>query len=234
MYWLKRTIALLVLATMALVPFYGSAEASVYEGTIAIDCAGMDATDTGAHILDRDNTGSGEERIRILAQDGAGTVILDYEYQTALGTYAGGVGDWTWDTAPAYNPITVQIISMAGNGLPEQVDFTATGSCAGLPVFEGVAAATEPGCRALVSIPDHAVGGTVVAPAQLYATPGEPVVPETVLDPGQTARVLGVDSSGSYYQILWVCERVWVPVGTIGPNFDDVWNGTPLPTVVVD
>jgi len=27
---------------------------------------------------------------------------------------------------------------------------------------------------------------------------------------------------------------VWVPKATLGPNYDAVWNGAPLPTAVVE
>jgi hypothetical protein len=43
-----------------------------------------------------------------------------------------------------------------------------------------------------------------------------------------------VDASGEFYQFVWSCNLLWAPVNTLGPNFDDVWNGTPLPTTVVE
>lgn len=64
--------------------------------------------------------------------------------------------------------------------------------------------------------------------------PGELVSPYTEIAAGQSARVIGMDASGQYYKILWVCDFVWVPASTIGPNYDDVWHGAPLPTAVVD
>jgi len=54
-----------------------------------------------------------------------------------------------------------------------------------------------------------------------------------VLPAGKTAWVLGQDASGQFYKIVWTCTMLWVPVSTMGPNFDAVWNGAPLPTNVV-
>ena len=51
---------------------------------------------------------------------------------------------------------------------------------------------------------------------------------------GNSARVIGLDASGQYYEIIWVCGYVWVPKATMGPNYDAVWNGAPLPVGVVD
>jgi hypothetical protein len=51
---------------------------------------------------------------------------------------------------------------------------------------------------------------------------------------GNSARVIGVDESGVYAKIIWVCDTYWVPASTLGPNYDFPWNGAPLPTVVVD
>ena len=95
-------------------------------------------------------------------------------------------------------------------------------------------AAPEAGCDAFVNIPDTAVGGAFVADAVINWAPGKPTSPAITIEAGKTARVLGVDASGAYYKIIWQCQEVWVPVTTMGPNFDAVWNGAPLPTGVVE
>jgi hypothetical protein len=89
-----------------------------------------------------------------------------------------------------------------------------------------------PGC--MLPIPSTAVGGSFVQNAETYWKPGETVSPSVVIDAGNTAHVLGVDATGAYYKIIWGCQYLWVPVETMGPNFDDVWNGAPLPTEVVE
>ncbi len=89
------------------------------------------------------------------------------------------------------------------------------------------------GCDMLIAIPSTAVVGAFVADAEVYWAPGKLVEPDTTITAGNTAWVLGVDETGAYYKIVWVCQYLWVPVSTMGPNFDKVWNGTPLPTGVV-
>ncbi len=91
-----------------------------------------------------------------------------------------------------------------------------------------------PGCDALLPIPSTAVGGTFVADAPVYWSPGKPTNPLVTIKAGNSARVIGLDASGQYYKIIWVCGYVWVPKATLGPNYDAVWNGAPLPVGVVD
>jgi len=50
---------------------------------------------------------------------------------------------------------------------------------------------------------------------------------------GKTAWVIGPDATGQWYKIAWACDFLWVPAGSLGPNFDDVWQGRPLPTNTV-
>ena len=90
------------------------------------------------------------------------------------------------------------------------------------------------GCPLMVHLPATAVVGAFVADARLFYAPGTAIEPELVLEAGKTAYVLGVDQSGAYYKIVWGCDYLWVPVGTMGPNPDSVWNNTPLPTGVVN
>jgi hypothetical protein len=98
---------------------------------------------------------------------------------------------------------------------------------------EGGVAGPEPGCDAVLDIPSTAVGGQFVTHAEVYWTPGELTNPLVVIPLGNTARVLGTDASGQYYQIIWACDFVWVRTNTIGPNFDNVWQGRPLPAGVI-
>lgn len=91
-----------------------------------------------------------------------------------------------------------------------------------------------PGCRVDLDIPSQAVGGLFVADASLYWAPGSLIMPQTTIEAGNTARVLGMDQSRQFYKIIWNCQKLWVPVSTMGPNPDAVWNSTPLPTTVVE
>lgn len=91
----------------------------------------------------------------------------------------------------------------------------------------GEVPATTPPCA--VGFPSGSVVGTFVAPAQLYSVPGQLVTPGLSLDAGKSAWVIGLDASGQYYKIFFACKLLWVQANTLGPNFDKVWNGTPLP-----
>jgi len=228
--WLRVVVLVLVVASaVGLVghdrPVYGIS----YDGTMIIDCDGFVADDASAW-LDRDNTGRQEEHYILIAWDGAGNVIYFQDSTANLGERVNGIGVASWTTPPECNPITFQAISAAGNELPEEIGFEATGVCEGLPTCNG----QVPGCDMLIDIPSTAVGGAFVADALAYYEPGKLVEPETTITAGNTAWVLGVDATGAYYKIVWGCQYLWVPVSTMGPNNDAVWNGTPLPTGVVE
>lgn len=89
-----------------------------------------------------------------------------------------------------------------------------------------------PGCDVTITIPDTAVGATITANTPVYWKPGE--MTDETLPAGLNVRAIGVDESGMYTKVLYVCGYYWVPTSNIGPNFDAVWNGAPLPTGVVN
>ncbi len=99
---------------------------------------------------------------------------------------------------------------------------------------DSIESIVSPGCDVLMPIPATAVGGTFVADAPVYWKPGELTSPLVTIKAGNTARVIGLDASGQYYKIIWVCDYLWVPKATLGPNYDAVWNGAPLPVEVVE
>jgi hypothetical protein len=92
----------------------------------------------------------------------------------------------------------------------------------------------SPTCIDLMPIPDWAVGGKFVSDAVLYWNPSADAATEYVIPAEQSAWVTGVDESGEYAKIIWVCDTLWVKANTLGPNPDYPWNGAPLPTVVVN
>ncbi len=210
---------------------------------ITMDCDGFSGT--AGVMFDRENHGdSVSESWRVVARDGSGTTI--YSTATLTTTYTAlpfgpveivAILDFfygtAWQSAPQTNPITMTIYSVAGtdsSGAPvgEESYMLAQGSCADLTVTVPVA-----GCDVLVDIPSTAVVGLFVADANLYWAPGNLTDPLATITAGNTAWVLGKDASGGYYKILWVCKFYWVPVGTMAPNPDAVWNSTPLPAEVV-
>jgi hypothetical protein len=95
------------------------------------------------------------------------------------------------------------------------------------------ASCAMPGCDVLMPLPSTAVVGSFVADTPLYSEPGVLISPTLTMAAGKTAWVIGVDASGQYYKIMWVCDFLWVPLNTLGPNYDAVWQGKPLPQDVV-
>jgi hypothetical protein len=92
-----------------------------------------------------------------------------------------------------------------------------------------------PGCDTTIAIPSTAVVGWFVTSAAAYWRPGQLVTnPPITIDAGKTYYVIGQDQSQQYYKILLGCDFVWVLKSTVGPNFDDVWHGMPLPTAIVN
>ncbi len=92
---------------------------------------------------------------------------------------------------------------------------------------------TAVGGNDMVDLPDTAVVGKFVDYTPLYYLPAEGATSDYAMEPGQSLYVYGVDATGKFYKVLMSGQFFWVPVEKMGPNFDDVWNGKPLPTIVV-
>lgn len=105
--------------------------------TVVLDCNGVTFTNTSTFKADRNNTGTGNEVITITLTDGAGNNLVSLGGGSVpLGTsitITPTGGPVPFDTPPQCNPLTLRIISNAGNGFPEQIFFEATGSCSRLP-----------------------------------------------------------------------------------------------------
>ncbi len=103
-----------------------------------------------------------------------------------------------------------------------------------VPTWE-VSCGPAVGCDTLMPMTPDAVVGRFVHATPLYFAPEQMIAPAVTMPAGKTAWVLGKDTSGDYYQIVWACDKLWVPVDAIGPNVGDpVWQGAPLPTGVVE
>ncbi len=220
---IRRFFLIGMVLVISLAGVFSVANANTYNGTVQITCTDFTAAGTGSDILDRDNTGVGQEQVRIDVFDGAGTVIYTLTFSNALATYPPGLIHTTlYSVAPQYNPITVKVTSLAGNELPEELAIIGTGSCAGLPTYG----------NACIALTPDAVVGDLPFSTQAYYAPGE-VSPGVVIDPG-TYWVLGEDASGEYYKIVLSCQYLWVPINSMQPSFQAPWSGQPLPTTVVD
>jgi hypothetical protein len=101
----------------------------------------MNPTCTGVTInityhVNRNNTGDpAVEHYALIVTDGSGKVLFEDEYIDFFDGTDNYVEAYT--VAPGYNPITAKLVSFAGNGLPEQVAYSNTYNCPGLPTGGG-------------------------------------------------------------------------------------------------
>lgn len=92
-----------------------------------------------------------------------------------------------------------------------------------------------PGCDLYIPLPSTAVVGEFKTDAAAYWKPGQLITnPSITIQAGKTYYVIGQDVTQQYYKVLISCSFVWVLKSTVGPNFDNVWMGKPLPTDIVD
>jgi hypothetical protein len=97
------------------------------------------------------------------------------------------------------------------------------------PAESGSESLSVPACG--ISIPSGSVVGQFTTNTLLYWAVQDGATTEAMVRAGQTAWTTGVN--GNYRQVVWSCQYLWVPLNTMGPNYDSVWNGTPLPTGAV-
>ena len=239
-HMIRRSALVLVLAVLISFAALPSHTSALTPGAIdlTIDCDGFSGT--AFVTFDRENNGNTvSERWRVMARDGAGSVIYDTGTLTTGGislpfpsadlvTVLDFFFGTAWQSPPQSNPITMTIYSLAGT------------DSSGAPVGEvsyllaqGTCSALTGGCDTLLALSSTAVVGQFVADADLYWAVGNLTSPLATITASNTAWVLGKDASGEYYKIAWVCNYYWVKVNTMGPNPDAVWNNTPLPTGVV-
>lgn len=114
------------------------------------------------------------------------------------------------------------------------VQVSATGCPVTPPAEDEEAAEPEPvpGCDVTITVPSTAVGATITAETPVYFKPGG--MSDEVFPAGLNLLAIGVDSSGMYTKVLYVCGTYWVPTSVIGPNYEAPWNGAPLPAGVVE
>jgi len=206
---------------------------------------GVDTTLTRTPTVD---DGGGEDGYYGIVYDGNGVALVSDDLGATVAngtqTLSVSVNDYI-ESAPTARPFTVRFYDIntafpgqlpvaTVQGFPTVIEATFDpadfGVCGDLPLVAAVG--PVPGCNAQISIPSTAVGGAFVGDAPVYWMPGEAT--GVTIPAGNTALVIGVDASGQYYKIIWNCDFVWVPVGSMGPNYDAVWNGAPLPAGVVE
>ncbi|MBN1564587.1 MAG: hypothetical protein JXA10_12150 [Anaerolineae bacterium] len=120
-----------------------------------------------------------------------------------------------------------------GEGQPSGLGFVVMSGGEGRSISVGVSCGFV-GCDGLINIPPQAVVGSFFENSELYWTPGEMVSPMTYIEAGNTYYIAGQDETGMYRKVLVSCTWAWVRADTVGPNYDEVWNGRSLPTDVVN
>ncbi len=132
----RRTLFAAVLLCMLLV--LPAAAADRNELSFSVSCTGF-VRSGGAVILNRDNTGTNRERISITAYDGSGNVIFGPHYEESFigSTIAFPSNEpLTWTTLPVTNPLTVRVVSEAGNNFSTQLVYVVNGYCSALDSIE--------------------------------------------------------------------------------------------------
>ncbi len=91
------------------------------------------------------------------------------------------------------------------------------------------------GCDTAISLAG-AVVGRFLHSAEAYWAPdfSKKTTPTIEIPWNTTLWTFGVDESGEFRKVLLNCTFLWVPADTMGPNYDEVWQGAPLPTTVVE
>lgn len=91
-----------------------------------------------------------------------------------------------------------------------------------------------PGCDMRISLKDAVVGRMLESvPAYWGPAVDKMTAPEVLIPWNASLWTFGVDESGEFRKVLLECTFLWVPADAMGPNYDDTWNGTPLPVTVV-
>jgi hypothetical protein len=140
----------------------------------SVSCSGFQS-EGGGFILDRDNTGQGREAFSITGTDGFGNIIFGpYSESLFIGTEISFLEGkaFAWTAQPAANPLRITVISHSGNGLADQVVYSAQGSCA---LVETTIAFDS----------QEAIDGTTSPSTPLNVDPARPTNPDGI---GQTQR----------------------------------------------
>jgi hypothetical protein len=131
----------------------------------------------------RDNTGTGAEAYYVEAFDGYGNQL--HYFSAALWGTGWVAGSGLWATPPQANPLTLRLVSLAGNGYTSQT-YTWTGNCDGLPM----GAPTSP------THPPDFEQHDIICDSPVYDAPGGSPVGEDMVYAGQDWHVSPVPEMG--------------------------------------
>ncbi len=207
------------------------------EGTLdfTLTCTGF-VSNGSELVLTRDNTGQLSEAFTITAIDGAGNSILEPVSDVF---FVGGSVTWeagetyAWTTQPLYNPIRLQIVSAAGNGLEEEVVLDAEGSCLGLGNFGAIDALTAFGREALRLLSGEAfvlqpADGVTSEPLTLNSVPPRPINPPALLEGQPGYAIVNTDNlffrtgDSANYSVIGIVDG-GTELAVLGRNRDRTW-----------
>ncbi len=232
---LRRTPILFVLFILIFsITVLPASAASDNSATFALDCDGFTGT-SGDVLLTRDNTGNGRESFIVSVTDGIGNII----YAPVVDQFfVGGTVSWTggtkvlWQATPQYNPLTLRVVSRAGNNLDEQLVTLATGSCEGLPSF----GATPEGVFTIDEINDLLLGigggalplGSTSPAVPLNEVAPRPVNAEEIVDLLPGWLIVNIDNlslrsgDGPEYTLIGIVDG-GTQLIPLGRNLDFSW-----------
>ncbi len=118
---------------------------SITNPSISLDCTQFCLNAGTTLTFNRDNTGHSEEIIGVVITDGLGNIIYSEGGSAAIpsSVILGSSSCNAYQFSPKANPITLQFISNAGNGLPEQIAYQTIGTCQGLPIAAAIPTLNE-------------------------------------------------------------------------------------------
>ncbi len=230
----KRRLFIVALCAALLVMASGVGAGEGNPG-FTLDCRGFSSVG-GSLVLNRDNTGTQSEAFIISAVDGAGNTIYEPDYDVFfVGTSVSiepGAGD-EWTQGPRYNPLVLQIVSPAGNGLSEQTIVEVVGTCEGLPRFGAIdflAAFTREAVRRLTgeAFVLQPADGVTSAPLELNAVPPRPVNPDGLAETQPGYAMVNTDNlflrSGDSprYEVIGIVDG-GTALAVLGRNADRSW-----------
>lgn len=224
-------LALVLLLAAAVLP------ASAASGAFNFDltCSGF-VSGGSEMLLTRDNTGALSEAFVVTAIDGAGNTIFAPVSDVFFvgGTILWPDGDaYEWTRAPLYNPLRLRVISLAGNGLPEEVVYEASADCAGLSPFGRIDVDAAFARERLLLLPGEAfvlqpADGETAAPVPLNAAPPRPINPAWLPAEQPGFAVVNTDnlhlrSGDSYrYTVVGIVDG-GTELVVLGRNADRTW-----------
>ncbi len=240
----RLSIAIIVIASLLLGT---AAQAAIRDGlAFSLNCGGV-VSRGGTLVLDRDNTGADREVFVMRATDGAGNVIFAPDSSSFLvgarvtlptGTF------FPWLRPPASNPLTLTIVSPAGNNLAEQLVYTTTFNC---PTLTGAALIVPESGAAGPSVPLNGVpprptnppgvaagqaGYLVVNTDNLFVRTGDSIeyTVVAIVDGGTELLVLGRNPKATWWFVQVGELTGWVSNAHVLVRGDL----TPIPVVPVE